>query len=118
MFLYYSKTIHFSKLRGFTLVEVLVSWFLLSIALFALLKLDETSLLGARASLLQAVAQSQLNDGLSLLALRDERALSAWQTNLNYFLPKAQALLSSPTRLSLSWQTPELDKPLSLSYPT
>ncbi len=90
---------------GFTLIEVLVSWLLLSIALLALFALDQASLVGARASLLQAVAQSQLDNGLSLNALHDEAAIQMWQSALAQVLPKGQLVMSTSS-WTLRWQLP------------
>jgi prepilin-type N-terminal cleavage/methylation domain-containing protein len=104
------------KTQGFTLIEVLVSWFLLSVALLALLKLDQTSLVSSRAALIQAVAQSQFDNGLALLALQDSGAFALWQANLNEVLPQAQVLLTLPSQLTLSWQTPESNAPMWLSH--
>jgi len=104
--------------RGFTLMEVVVSWFLLSVALLALLKLDQTSVVSARAALWQALAQSQRDAGLSLLAVKDQAALTVWQREVSEILPQGQATFQTPLQLSLRWQPPELDIPLTLSYPT
>lgn len=114
MYLYKPKVPSLLQCQGFTLIEVVVSWFLLSIALFALLKLDQSSLISVRAALLQAVAQSQFDNGLALLALQDTSAFALWQANLNEVLPQAEVVLTQPSQLTLMWQLPELNAPMLL----
>lgn len=102
--------------RGFTLIEVLVSFFLLSIALMALLKLDQSSIEETRTLLWQAIALTELDSGLSLTVLADANAWSNWQSHISDVLPLAKINYVPPDNLEITWQLPKQQTPSSVHY--
>jgi prepilin-type N-terminal cleavage/methylation domain len=99
--------VYLSSIRGFSLIEVMISWLLLSLGLLGLLAFETKSLQDARASLYQSLAQTLLNDAHALIQLNDNAAMNTLQTEVTQLLPQGHLQGTSVGNLVIQWRLPE-----------
>jgi len=100
-----------AKIGGFSLVEVLASMAILSIAILALGALENRSLDNLHQSWVTSVAQNQLQNISEELRAKPAPALASnevekWQSQIKILLPQGKGQIKTGaknTRVSLAW---------------
>ena len=89
---------------GFSLIEVLIALFILSIGLLSIAALEITSLKRNHEALLQSLAAIQINSLFDRLQVGDSAKESAiWQQNNNKLLPQAESTYNNSNKITICW---------------
>ena len=90
-------------MKGFSLIEVVISLFILSIALSAFLLLQTKILKRIYSSYLYTVAVTQVNSAFSRSLSLNRNELFVWNLNNKILLPQGKGEFGSLYDISLCW---------------